>query len=47
VFLPCAGHGDLLHEAPELYARTVVEFCREAAASGRIGAAAPAPESVR
>src|SRR5262249_45287129 len=47
VFIPDAEHGDLLHSAPELYARTVLEFCREIAASGRSGAAAPAPESVR
>jgi pimeloyl-ACP methyl ester carboxylesterase len=29
VFVPGAGHGDLLHFAPELYARTILEFCQE------------------
>jgi pimeloyl-ACP methyl ester carboxylesterase len=29
VFVPGAGHGDLLHSAPELYTRTLLEFCRE------------------
>ena len=31
VLVPGAGHGDLLHDAPELYARTVLDFCRSVA----------------
>jgi alpha-beta hydrolase superfamily lysophospholipase len=31
VFVPGAGHGDLLHAARDLYTRTVLEFCREVA----------------
>jgi uncharacterized protein len=29
VFFPGAGHGDLLKSRPELYRRTVLEFCGE------------------
>ena len=38
-----SGHGDLHRSAPELYARTTLEFCREVAMPGRMGAAALAP----
>jgi pimeloyl-ACP methyl ester carboxylesterase len=33
VFFPGAGHGDLLRARPELYTRTVLEFCREVASA--------------
>ena len=32
---PGADHGDLLHAAPDLYTRTILEFCRSA---GQVGA---------
>jgi pimeloyl-ACP methyl ester carboxylesterase len=35
VFVPGAGHGDLHSAAPELYTRTVLDFCRSA---GRVDA---------
>jgi alpha-beta hydrolase superfamily lysophospholipase len=35
VLVPGAGHGDLLHSAPDLYKRTILEFCREVSAPGR------------
>jgi alpha-beta hydrolase superfamily lysophospholipase len=38
VFFPGAGHGDLFHDDPDLYTRSVLEFCREVA-----GARAGAP----
>jgi pimeloyl-ACP methyl ester carboxylesterase len=44
VFVPGAGHGDLLHSAPELYTRTVVEFCREVSSLDPIGAAMRTPD---
>jgi uncharacterized protein len=28
VFMPAAGHGDLLGSSPELYSRTVLDFIR-------------------
>jgi alpha-beta hydrolase superfamily lysophospholipase len=31
VWVPGAGHGDLLRSNPELYARTILAFCREVA----------------
>jgi hypothetical protein len=34
VFFPGAGHGDLLRARPELYARTVLEFCRSVSPVG-------------
>ncbi len=34
---PSAGHGDLLGSSPELYSRTVGEFCRQAWARGGLG----------
>ena len=43
VFLPGAGHGDLLHSAPELYARTILEFCREVANPARISSSRLSP----
>jgi alpha-beta hydrolase superfamily lysophospholipase len=30
VLIPGAGHGDLLRAAPELYARTILDFCQSA-----------------
>jgi alpha-beta hydrolase superfamily lysophospholipase len=33
VFVPGAGHGDLLHAARDLYTQTVLEFCREVSAT--------------
>ncbi|HZW31055.1 MAG TPA: alpha/beta fold hydrolase [Isosphaeraceae bacterium] len=47
VFIPGAGHGDLLHSAPELYARTVVAFCREIATPARIRSTKISPSQDR
>jgi pimeloyl-ACP methyl ester carboxylesterase len=47
VLVPDAGHGDLLHSAPELYARTVLEFCREVAGPARISSSRLAPNRPR
>jgi pimeloyl-ACP methyl ester carboxylesterase len=44
VFIPGAGHGDLLHSAPDLYARTVVQFCREVAHPARISSSPLSPK---
>jgi hypothetical protein len=31
VLIPGAGHGNLNHDAPELYTRTILDFCRSVA----------------
>jgi alpha-beta hydrolase superfamily lysophospholipase len=41
VFVPGAGHGDLLHSARDLYTRTVLEFCREVSAPARVTTSGP------
>jgi uncharacterized protein len=37
LLIPGAGHGDLLHSAPALYAQAVLEFCRGITTSGQLG----------
>lgn len=36
VFVPGAGHGDLLHSARDFYTRTILEFCRDVSTPARI-----------
>jgi len=46
VFIPRAGHGNLFRSAPELYTRTVLDFCRDISLSGRLGMSRGEPSRV-